>query len=120
MTACCCGSGVCQVGPTLSEIKEAVKEIINNSNKVYDLNLDIIIKQLVKKGWSLENANNIAFEYRQFLQQFIGLPVDKIKGKPPSQAVDDFWHQHILNVKKYINDCQHLYGFVLNHIPEEV
>lgn len=52
-----------------------------------------------------------------FLQQFIGSEPESVNGNPPNQDVDDFWHQHILNTKMYLKDCEYLFGFILHHDP---
>jgi hypothetical protein len=36
---------------------------------------------------------------------------------PPSKDVDEFWHNHILDTKKYREDCQAIFGFYLDHYP---
>lgn len=36
---------------------------------------------------------------------------------PPTQDIDDFWHQHILNTFKYEKDCLEFLGFFLHHYP---
>jgi hypothetical protein len=34
-----------------------------------------------------------------------------------SPEIDDIWHQHVLDTRKYHADCQHLFGFYLHHVP---
>lgn len=75
-------------------------------------------KFLSRKGfwWKLRNdADNIENEYRQFL--FL---IASNRGKtvvPWSQNLDDFWHEHILDTKKYQDDCQSLFGEFIHHNP---
>ena len=35
----------------------------------------------------------------------------------PSKLVDKFWHLHILDTEKYIEDCRHCFGSILHHFP---
>lgn len=33
------------------------------------------------------------------------------------QAIDKFWHQHILDTAKYAEDCENTFGVFLHHFP---
>lgn len=35
----------------------------------------------------------------------------------PSKDVDKFWHYHILDTRKYADDCQKIFGYFLHHFP---
>jgi hypothetical protein len=35
----------------------------------------------------------------------------------PVVDVDEFWHYHILNTRKYAADCQEIFGYFLHHFP---
>ena len=35
----------------------------------------------------------------------------------PNFQIDDYWHQHILDTRKYVSDCLTLFGDVLHHDP---
>jgi hypothetical protein len=35
----------------------------------------------------------------------------------PPEEVDDFWHGHILDTRRYFNDCQVIFGQYLHHFP---
>jgi len=35
----------------------------------------------------------------------------------PSKDIDAFWHQHILDTKKYAEDCDMIFGYFLHHFP---
>lgn len=36
---------------------------------------------------------------------------------PPSEEVDEFWHNHILDTQKYHQDCDMIFGKYLHHYP---
>jgi hypothetical protein len=35
----------------------------------------------------------------------------------PTHEIDEFWHQHILDTLKYVDDCQYVFGYFLHHYP---
>lgn len=65
-------------------------------------------------GWSEERADRAILEYRRFLTL-------KAKNRSarivPTKIVDQVWHQHILDTKKYELDCQAIFGGILHHNP---
>ncbi len=66
------------------------------------------------KGWTNELVNRVEVEYRRFL--FMNKQYPRL-ALVPSKLVDDFWHQHILDTKKYLSDCQEYFGYFLHHFP---
>lgn len=83
-----------------------------------DLDLEpIIIKAMDAEeghGWSLGFACQVAEEYRKFLILCLEHPDEPIV---PSSFVDDFWHLHILDTQKYMEDCDQFLGYMLHHFP---
>lgn len=65
-------------------------------------------------GWDLATTKVIAEEYRKYLTLCLENPDDAIV---PSSMVDDFWHLHILDTRKYADDCQKVFGYFLHHFP---
>ena len=126
---CVCGTGACSTGISSDEVKRVVKECLDEhkcpppSLTVDDLNLSMVEDQLIKKGWHADRAVKDRAGYMEFLKQFqkaaSGSPdLGKMEPLvPPSQDVDDFWHQHVLNTKKYALDCKNVLGFFLHHDP---
>lgn len=68
-------------------------------------------KVMFKQGWSKDHADKVEADYRAFLA--LG---DKGKNRPTAD-VDEMWHTHILDTKKYAADCQRMFGGFLHHIP---
>ncbi|MCY3653872.1 MAG: hypothetical protein OXG70_02405 [Cyanobacteria bacterium MAG IRC1_bin_28] len=68
-------------------------------------------------GWTLGFARRVAQEYRRFLVLCLEHRQDTNHLVVPSKLVDKFWHLHILDTRKYIEDCQHCFGSVLHHFP---
>jgi hypothetical protein len=87
-------------------------------NMIAKLDLDPIKVKLMHKqsgeGWSLEQANAMAFEYRRFLCLMKLFPHEQVA---PLFEVDIFWHYHILDTMKYADDCQQIFGYFLHHFP---
>ena len=65
-------------------------------------------------GWTREQVNLAEKWYKRFL--FLCL---KYKTVPivPSKTIDKFWHYHILDTRKYAEDCQDIFGYFLHHFP---
>lgn len=85
---------------------------------IFALDLDIIKKQLCDKehgeGWTVDQANFYEMEYKQFLALSVKYPDAFLS---PSKNVDAFWHTHILNTRKYAEDCQNTFGYFVHHFP---
>ncbi|SPA34301.1 conserved hypothetical protein [Cupriavidus taiwanensis] len=60
---------------------------------------------------SLEQAED---GYRQFLKLAAKYPETPAV---PSELVDAFWHAHILDTRRYADDCMRIFGRVLHHDP---
>lgn len=91
---------------------------MNKQQILLELDLEpIIIKAMDAdegNGWSLGFACRIAEEYRKFLVLCSEHPDEPIV---PSSFVDDFWHLHILDTQKYMEDCHQYLGYMLHHFP---
>ncbi|HEU4851400.1 MAG TPA: glycine-rich domain-containing protein-like [Telluria sp.] len=66
------------------------------------------------EGWSREKADAVEFEYRRFLYLMKKFPQEN---SAPLFDVDTFWHYHILDTMKYMEDCQVVFGHYLHHFP---
>lgn len=93
--------------PTL----EAAKSYIDS------IDFSMIIDKVIKtKNWARKDVEKIAVLYRHFLflnkkYREDNLPI------PPSEEIDEFWHNHILDTRKYEKDCQAIFGHFLHHYP---
>jgi hypothetical protein len=84
---------------------------------IRNLDLGSVRGSLVEKlGWDHEQARRVEVEYKRFLYALAHKDKDDILS-PPSQEVDDFWHQHILDTRKYREDCQTIFGHYVDHTP---
>ena len=79
---------------------------------------EVEAKLLVRKGtwWKFRNdIDRVEKEYRQFLYLIAANPGETIV--PWSEALDDLWHEHILDTKKYAADCDAVFGKFIHHNP---
>ncbi|HET8887349.1 MAG TPA: hypothetical protein VFQ41_00495 [Candidatus Angelobacter sp.] len=71
---------------------------------------------MTKLGWSSEKAQRVENSYKHFLYALAHKEENDLLS-PPSQEVDDFWHQHILDTRKYREDCNTVFGHYIDHTP---
>lgn len=90
----------------------------NDFAAIAALDLDPIKVKLMHaqsgEGWSREKADAVEFEYRRFLYLMKKFPNDQ---SAPLFDVDIFWHYHILDTLKYMEDCDTVFGHYLHHFP---
>jgi hypothetical protein len=71
-------------------------------------------KLACEQGWSVAKSERVLSEYRRFL--FLALEA----GHPvsPSRAVDQAWHQHLLDTRSYWQEfCPRVLGQPVHHTP---
>lgn len=66
------------------------------------------------QGWNEEYADHVEERYRRYLCM-IGMNPDG--SVVPTQDIDLFWHQHILDTRAYAKDCQRVFGHFIHHFP---
>ncbi len=72
-------------------------------------------KAAERHGWSGETAQALEDEYRDFLILIAENPGSVIS--PWSDALDLFWHEHILDTARYAADCKRIFGRFIQHDP---
>lgn len=101
--------------PTIESAKKYIEEIDFTP---------LIDKMVLYLGWMRKDAEDTAHYYRNFLLlakkarhgHFNDAP-ETLKSIPASYDVDEFWHMHILDTRKYIEDCNAIFGTYLHHYP---
>jgi len=68
------------------------------------------------EGWTREYADSIESAYRTYLTMLVKYP-ENAEDILLSKDVDEFWHTHILQTRKYSDDCQKAFGNFLHHEP---
>jgi len=74
------------------------------------------LKVIEKLGWSYEKAAQVELEYRRFLYALAHKRQEDLIS-PPTPEVDEFWHQHILDTRRYREDCERVFGRYVDHTP---
>ena len=64
--------------------------------------------------WTAEAVAQAEHLYRHFLVLHAMFPSETLV---PTKLVDEYWHQHILDTKKYARDCEFLFAEFLHHDP---
>src|SRR5262249_59088340 len=64
------------------------------------------------QGWTRERVERMALEYKRYLTLVAMYPLEAIA---PDKDVDKFWHAHILDTRKYFEDCERVFGCYLHH-----
>lgn len=100
----------------IEEFKFVSKDIMNNAmNIVKSIDFTIMNDKLVNHyKWSKNDVSLMDDYYKKWLSLQICYPELEIA---PSEKLDDYWHNHILDTKKYMNDCQIIFGEYLHHYP---
>lgn len=76
--------------------------------------IDLSIRSDAGPRWSIEDARTAADLYRSFLWLCWAYPDENIV---PNSVIDQFWHLHILDTRRYADDCQKIFGRMLHHNP---
>ncbi len=83
----------------------------------FDQTLDLTpikYKLMKDKDWTLERANQVEPQYKAFLF-LIG---SRVKAEfVPTFDIDEMWHMHILDTRKYMTDCALHFGEYIHHYP---
>lgn len=85
----------------------------------YINNLDfsmLITKMVAQQGWQKENAVQLSQLYKNFLFLIFKYGA-QFPGLPPSEEIDEFWHNHVLDTQNYAKDCQQIFGRFIHHYP---
>ncbi|MCI0557471.1 MAG: hypothetical protein MN733_03170 [Nitrososphaera sp.] len=99
----------------------ALNQLVSDAiARVGQVDLSVIKQKLTNKehgsGWSDECAEEAEKLYRYFLALQCVYATSEPPVVPPKIA-DEFWHQHILDTRKYEADCSFLFGRFLHHFP---
>lgn len=83
-------------------------------NKINSLNFDSVTSKLVKKyKWKKQDAKECEKLYKNFL--YLNFKYGKDICLVPTEEIDIFWHEHILDTERYMKDCNSVFGKYLHH-----
>lgn len=71
-------------------------------------------KEKEGKGWTPGFADDCEKFYKMFLKLHVLTDRNDIV---PTKTIDEMWHAHILDTRKYHEDCQTIFGHYLHHFP---
>lgn len=90
-------------------------EIENTMNLINSISFETISFKLEKEYmWSSEATCRALVLYKQWLALQKYYPNLSFA---PSELVDEYWHMHILDTRKYMEDCALIFGEYLHHYP---
>lgn len=97
------------------EKKSSLSRVVD---AIANLDLESVKRRLMhEKGeyrWSAERADRAEAGYRRYLTLRAKYPGVQMS---PTLDIDTFWHAHILDTRKYAEDCDTLFGGLLHHVP---
>lgn len=93
--------------PGLTPVQMAQIAVIS----AWDLS-DAQARVKLRMGWSEELADEAVQEYRKFIAL---VTLDPGKSYGMVEAVDEVWHQHLLNTRDYLEMCNAVMGGVIHH-----
>ncbi|HEX4814596.1 MAG TPA: hypothetical protein VFV66_17790, partial [Nonomuraea sp.] len=64
--------------------------------------------------WTDEVIAGAELDYRRFLALNLLRPSTSLS---VNKILDEYWHQHILDTRKYAADCEKIFGRLLHHYP---
>ncbi len=83
---------------------------------VASLDLSLVKKKATERnGWTQEQANEAEADYRRFLYLLAKSPNTVMV--PWTNDLDKFWHEHILDTRRYSADCEKVFGRFIHHDP---
>jgi hypothetical protein len=95
-----------------------MKDIQKTQELINSIDLEPIKFNLVSReegpGWTVEKTKLIETWYRRFLTLVKTYPNQTIV---PTKDIDTFWHYHILDTRKYMDDCDKVFGSYFHHFP---
>ena len=95
-----------------------MKDTQSTQELVGSIDLEPIKFSLISReegpGWTLKKIELIETWYRRFLTLVKIYPYHTIV---PTKDIDTFWHYHILDTRKYMDDCEKIFGSYFHHFP---
>ena len=90
-------------------------QLQSKKDQINNLDLSMIADAMARRlKWLPSEVNETCRYYKNFLFLKYKYPKEMIV---PSTDVDEVWHNHILDTKKYKVDCKNIFGKYLDHYP---
>jgi hypothetical protein len=65
-------------------------------------------------GWTRQKWARVELEYKRWLYLRRRFEGERL---PPTAAIDAFWHEHILDTRRYVADSAAIFGYYHHHFP---
>jgi len=75
-----------------------------------------LMDEEVGEGWTRQYADSVEIGYKNYLSMLVKYQ-EHAEDILLSKDVDEFWHTHILQTIKYVEDCERVFGAYLHHSP---
>lgn len=66
------------------------------------------------KGWPRARADDLEIKYLRFLYLTLSRQDTTFV---PTREIDELWHAHILDTRRYAKDCETIFGEFVHHLP---
>ena len=79
--------------------------------RINGVDWESLLRRCVRRlGWSGARANDVLAAYQQFLELKINTADFDASILSPPLLVDEMWHLHVLDTKRYKRDCEAMVG----------
>jgi hypothetical protein len=118
-----CAIGACRRYSSIEEIVmvndggKREKEVAAALERVSHLDFKKINRKLQydnPKYWTDDRLAQVEEAYRRFLALNLLYPSETLV---VNTVLDEYWHNHIVDTKKYSEDCEVVFGSILHHYP---
>jgi len=103
--------------PTLTPVRNDYLTMAQAFARIASVDLSTVnekLRQSEPSRWDPTTLVHAEAAYRKFLVLHLLYERETLV---PNFQIDDYWHQHILDTRKYVTDCLTLFGKVLHHDP---
>ena len=99
--------------------KKMRKIMLKTGHKELDaLDLSSVCSCFISTKKHLNLSNDDVSEIRDLYKSFLWLKINyPHQTLSPTEIIDSFWHEHILDTRKYFADCNTLFGEYMHHTP---
>jgi len=95
--------------------------VITGNHVIDTLDLNVVIDDLIAIKQLNEDSRNLTAKVKKLSEQYKAFLYLNLKYPEevlvPFPELDEFWHCHILHTKKYLDDCNAVFGYYLHHQP---
>ena len=96
------------------KLNSDLEVVLSNIEKIDFSKINRKLQHDEPKRWSDGVLKVTERSYRQFLALNVLYASETLA---VNRLIDDYWHAHILDTKKYAEDCDTIFGKMLHHYP---